>query len=176
MEIKTILDTYNRYLDTFKDADTDIFTNYAKITDFIDTNCNGLDELDWLKSTLDRHCIGRNIKEIKNKNIKVKANCADGWSTHVVESGYRLLNNIQRADKVGDSNTYNVNIYNFLKLADSQNPHLQLYLYLCFSDRIGSGLFTVTRAEIEEAAQKASKAVKKASEQSPTEDSEADWS
>ena len=155
MEIQTIIDTYRRYLDTFKDGNADIFTNYGKITDFIDTNCKGSDELAKLNSSLSRHCIGKNIWEIRNKNIKVKAHCTDGWSTVVVEHGYKLLKAIKSAERVGDSNAYKVNLRNFYDLANNQKPHLQLYLYLCYADRIGNGLFSVSWSEIEEAARRA---------------------
>ena len=157
MEIKTVLETYSRYLDTFKDGNADIINNYEKIINFIDTNCKG-DKLLDLNGVLTRHCIGRNIMEMKKRGINAKASRSDGWSTAVVTEGYRLLGIIRQADKMDDPNTFKLSLFNFFELANQQPPHLQLYLYMCYSDRIHDRLFDVSMAEMEDAALKASEA------------------
>lgn len=169
MEIKTVLETYSRYLDTFKDGNADIINNYEKIINFIDTNCKG-DKLLDLNGVLTRHCIGRNIMEMKKRGINAKASRSDGWSTAVVTEGYRLLGIIRQADKMDDPNTFKLSLFNFFELANQQPPHLQLYLYMCYSDRIHDRLFDVSMAEIEDAALKASEAkATEETEPSPTE-------
>jgi hypothetical protein len=57
---------------------------------------------------------------------------------------------------------YILNLRNFFKLVDCQNPHVQLYLYLCYADRVDANLFEVSMEEIEEAAAKAVKAEEEA--------------
>ena len=148
MDSKTIVETYKRYLNTFKDKDSDLFDNYGRITDFIDTKC----ESEELRSLLYQHCIGKNLKEIRKRNIKIKDYSTDGWSTVVTSNGYQLLKNIRTAEREGDYEAYKLNLYSFFKLADNQKPHLQLYLYLCYADRIGESLFAVPMEEIEEVA------------------------
>ena len=158
MEIKEILDCYNRYLQTLSTS-TDLFSNYSKIMDFIDKNC--FNELD---SLLARHCIGQNLKVIRKRDIKIKSCCIEGWSTVAVSEGYRLLERIQRASRLGDEESYKLNLYNFFKLVDTQKPHVQLYLYLCYADRVDARLFEVSMEEIGEAAAKAEEEAALASE------------
>ena len=74
MDSKTIVETYKRYLNTFKDKDSDLFDNYGRITDFIDTKC----ESEELRSLLYQHCIGKNLKEIRKRNIKIRDYSTDG--------------------------------------------------------------------------------------------------
>lgn len=150
MDAKTILDTYKRYLHTLNGADADLFTNYGKITDFINSECKE----SGLRLALFTHCLGKNLEVIRGRGIKIKTLCTEGWSSKVVEEGYGLLRSIKRAEKADDMDAYGISLYRFFKLASKQRPHLQLYLYLCFGDRIGDKLFKTTMAEIEEAARK----------------------
>jgi len=164
MSIQIILDTYKRYLQTLNDRDCDLFQNYTKIKDFIDNNSTNE-----LNSALSRHCIGQNLKMIRKRDIKIKSCCTDGWSTHAVSEGYRMLEKIQRASRLGHEDSYKLNLYNFFKLVDCQNPHVQLYLYLCYADRVDANLFEVSMEEIEEAAAKAVKAEEEAANPCETE-------
>ena len=150
METQTVFETYKRYLETFKDKNADLFGNYGKITNFIDTNCEGDD----LRYLLSMHCIGRNLDEIRKRNIKIKDYSTDGWSTVVTSNGYQLLRKIKEAEREGDMNAYKLNLHRFYTLAENQAPHLQLYLYLCYSDRIDERLFKVSMDEIEAEAKK----------------------
>ena len=70
----------------------------------------------------------------------------------MTSNGYQLLRNIRTTEREGDYEAYKLNLYSFFKLADNQKPHLQLYLYLCYADRIGESLFAVPMEEIEEVA------------------------
>lgn len=160
MDIQTILGTYKRYLQTFKDKDSDLFHNYQKIRNFIDSNCNDK----FLSDSLTRHCIGKNVREIAKRNFKIKDDCTDGWSSAVTMEGYQLLSNIRKIERNYDDAAYKLNLYKFFKLAENQLPHLQLYLYYCFCNRIGEGLFRVSMEEIEEAAAKAEEEAALASE------------
>lgn len=164
MNIQVILDTYKRYLKTLNDRGCDHFSNYGKIMDFIDNNSSNE-----LNSVLSRHCIGQNLKMIRKRDIKIKSCCTEGWSTLAVSEGYRLLERIQRASRLGHEDSYKLNLHNFFKLVDCQNPHVQLYLYLCYADRVDARLFKVSMEEIEEAAAKAVKAEEEAANPCETE-------
>lgn len=164
MSIHIILDTYKRYLQTLNDRDCDLFQNYTKIKDFIDNNSSNE-----LNSVLSRHCIGQNLKVIRKRDIKIKSCCTEGWSTLAVSEGYKLLERIQRASRLGHEDSYKLNLYNFFKLVDYQNPHVQLYLYLCYADRVDANLFEVSMREIEEAAAKAIKTEEEAANPCETE-------
>lgn len=164
MSIQIILDTYKRYLQTLNDRDCDLFQNYTKIKDFIDNNSSNE-----LNSVLSRHCIGQNLKVIRKRDIKIKSCCTEGWSTLAVSEGYKLLERIQRASRFGMQESYILNLRNFFKLVDCQNPHVQLYLYLCYADRVDANLFEVSMEEIEEAAAKAVKAEEEAANPCETE-------
>lgn len=155
MEVKTILDTYKRYLRTLNCSDAELFTNYKKITDFINENC----EDDTLRTALYFSCIGKNLREIKKRNLRI-IDCSNGdWDSEAVKKGYRLIDNIKKYDLYIDPEAYRVNSYRFWKLAMAQCPYVQLFLYLCFADRLEfHKLFAVSMKEIEEAAQKASEA------------------
>ena len=155
MEVKIILDTYKRYLRTLNCSDAELFTNYKKITDFINENC----EDDTLRTALYFSCIGKNLREIKKRNLRI-IDCSNGdWDSEVVKKGYRLIDNIKKYDLYIDPEAYRVNSYRFWKLAMAQCPYVQLFLYLCFADRLEfHKLFAVSMKEIEEAAQKASEA------------------
>ena len=109
-------------------------------------------------------------QKLRERGINAKASRSDGWSTAVVTEGYRLLGIIRQADKMDDPNTFKLSLFNFFELANQQPPHLQLYLYMCYSDRIHDRLFDVSMAEIEDAALKASEAkATEETEPSPTE-------
>ena len=151
MDSKTVLDVYKRYLHTLDGADAELFTNYGKIRDFIDSKCDNFG----LWFALFSHCVRMNLKVIRERNIKIKSLCPEGWSSEVVQEGYRLLRNFKKAVKDDDLDSLKVNFYKFVKLAKAQNPHLQLYLYLCYDDRINNKLFKGTMEEIEEAAARA---------------------
>ena len=148
METKMILDTYKRYLETFKDKDTDLFTNYEKMRDFIDTNCdNNL----WL--TLTCHCIGKNVREIEERGFKVKDQCPNGWDASVTKKGYQLIRNIEKHKEDSDLSTYAINFHRFVDLANKQNPYLQLYLWYCFN-KLDNRLLGITLKEVEEEAKR----------------------
>ena len=155
MESKTILDTYKRYLRTLNCSNAELFTNYKTITDFISENSEG-DEL-WL--LLQLHCIGKNLKEIRRRGIMVKDYCKGDWDALAIRKGCKLIENIKMFEMLGDSESYKANSYNFweLILKRTQSPYVQLFLLLCFADRLEyHKLFAVSMKEIEEAAQKAS--------------------
>ncbi|WP_028902737.1 hypothetical protein [Prevotella sp. P6B4] len=167
MEAKTILDTYKRYLQTLKSKDSELFTNYSKIKDFIDKHCDDQE----LFGLLYRHCIGSNIREIRHRNFKIKDLCTEGWSSAAVKEGYELLKNLKRYEFPLEEKAYAINFKKFAELADNQNAHVELYLWYCFSNECGDSLFRVTMQEIEEAAYQALKAEKEASTEieTPTE-------
>ena len=154
MDTKTVLETYKRYLKTLKDWDSDLFRNYGRIKHFIDTNCND----DELRALIYRHCIGKNIQEIRHRNFKIKDNCEEGWSSAATMEGYRLLGNLKKHEDDYDLTTFAINFRRFAELADSQNSHVELYLWYCYCNRIGDRLFRVSMEEIEEAAANAIKA------------------
>lgn len=159
MQTKTVLETYKRYLRTLNCSDAELFTNYKTITDFIQEHCEDAD----LWGLLLRHCIGKNLKEIRRRGISVKDYCKGDWDSLAIRKGCRYIDNIKKFNMYGDSEAYKVNSYNFWKLSDKQNPYVQLFLYLCFADRLEyHKLFEPSMKEIEEAASKAS-------ELSPTE-------
>jgi len=165
METKTILETYKRYLRTLNCSDAELFTNYKTMTDFIKKNCE--DEELW--GLLLRNCIGKNLMEIRKRGIRAKDYCGGDWDALAIRKGCKLIENIKKYDIFVEPDAYKVNSYNFWKLSDTQNPYAQLFLYLCFADRLSMNkLFEPSMKELEDAALKAS-------EQSPTEDSEADW-
>lgn len=159
METKIVLDTYKRYLRTLNCSDAELFTNYKTMTDFIERNC----EDNELVGLLVRHCIGKTLNEIRKRGIRVKDYCKGDWDALAIRKGCRLIENIKKYDLFVEPDAYRVNSYNFGKLADKQNPYVQLFLYLCFADRLSMfKLFEPSMKEIEEAASKAS-------ELSPTE-------
>jgi hypothetical protein len=167
MEVKTILDTYKRYLRTLNCSDAELFSNFKKITDFINDNC----EDDELSTALYFGCIGKNLNEIRKRNLRIIDFSNGDWDSEAVKQGYRLIDNIKKYDLFIDPDAYKVNSYRFWELALAQSPYLQLFLCLCFADRLGlHRLFAVSMKEIEEAAQKASELEEiKQTAQSPTE-------
>lgn len=168
MEVKTILDTYKRYLHTLNCSDAELFTNYKKITDFINDNC----EDDELRIALYFGCIGKNLREIRKRNLRI-IDCSNGdWNSDAVKQGYRLIDNIKKYDLYVEPDAYKVNSYRFWELALAQCPYVQLFLFLCFADRLDyHKLFAVSMKEIEEAAQKASELEEmQQTAQSPTEE------
>lgn len=155
METKKILDTYKRYLRTLNCSDADLFTNYQKIMDFIKENCEDA-ELDAL---ICRDCIGKNLNQIRKRNLKIKDYCKGDWDALAAKKGCRLIDNIKKYDLYVDRSAYITNSRNFWELADKQNPYVQLFLYLSFADRLSmKRLFEVSMKELEEAARKAIKA------------------
>lgn len=162
MEAKTILDTYKRYLRTLNCSDAELFTNYQKMMDFINENCSDAE----LEALIFRHCIGKNLNQIRKRGIRAKDYCKGNWDALAVHDGCRLIDNIKKYDLYVDADAYMVNSQNFWRLAERQSPYVQLFLYLCFADRLFmKRLFEVSMKELEEATQKAS-------EQSPTEDND----
>jgi len=153
MEAKTILDTYKRYLRTLNCSDAGLFINYKRITDFINENC----EDDELWKALYFGCIGKNLREIRKRNLRI-IDCSNGyWNSDAVKKAYRLIDNIKKYDLYIEPDAYKVNSYRFWELAIAQSPYVQLFLFLCFADRLDyHKLFAVSMKEIEEAAQKAS--------------------
>ena len=166
MDIKTITETYKRYLKTFNDKDSNLFVNYGKIKNFIDTNCEDGE----LRSLLWRDSIGRSVREIRKREIKVRDRCTLGWSTDVTKEAYQLIKNIKRHENDYDLATYAVNFYKFARLADGQNPYLELYLWYCFDNADGVGrLLKVSMEEIEEAAANAVKPEEESGTENETE-------
>ena len=153
METRTILETYKRYLRTLNCSDAELFTNYKKIMDFIKENCEDANLLKLLRL----HCIGSNIKEIRKRGIRIKDYSNGVWDAMVVKRGCRLLDNIKKYDIYVDADAYKVNSHNFWELSFKQSPYVQLFLFLCFADRLSmSKLFEPSMKELEEAASKAS--------------------
>lgn len=148
METKKILDTYKRYLETFKDKDANLFTNYAKMRDFIDTNCDNS-----LWGVLTRHCIGKNVREIEKRGFKVKDQCPSGWNASVTKKGYQLIKNMRKHQEDFDNSVFLVTFYRFARLAHEQNPYLQLYLWYCYN-QMDKRLLGTTLKEVEEEAQR----------------------
>ena len=146
MNTETVLDTYKRYLQTFKDKDSDLFSNYAKIREFINTNCH--DDLWFLMMS---HCIGENVREIEKRGFKVKDQCPIGWDTSVTKKGYQLIKNMQKHKEDFDNTVFMVNFYKFAHLAHEQNPYLQLYLWFCYN-QMDKRLLGTTLREVEESA------------------------
>lgn len=148
MEANEILKTYQRYLQTINDAtNCDLFNNYKKMKDFMQTNCTD-NEL-WFN--LKRHSIGRNIKEIEKRGFKIRDVCTSGWNASITKESYRLLRKIKEHENDGDMSTYTINFRKFVELADKQNPYLELYLWYCF-DKIDNKLLKVTMNEVVKAA------------------------
>ena len=151
METKTVLDTYKRYLRTLNCSDAELFTNYKKIMDFIKENCDDGE----LWGLLLRHCIGKTLKEIRERGIRAKDYSKGDWDALAIRKGCRLIDNIKRFDLI-DPDAYKVNSHNFWELADKQSSYVQLFLYLCFADRLSMNkLFEPSMKELEEAASKA---------------------
>lgn len=166
MNTKTILDTYKRYLRRFQNCtDTELFTNYKKIMDFIKQNT--LD--DELKFVLTFHCIGINVKRLKMRGIKIKDFSNGDWDAVAAKKGCKLIENMKKYDLFVLPDTYKVNFYNFITLTQEQSPYVQIFLYLSFYNRLGGKLFEFTMKEVEEAARAAIEAEEKLAE-SPTEE------
>ena len=163
MEAKTILDTYKRYLRTLNCSDAELFTNYKKMTDFVRENCED-DEL-WVDLLFS--CIGKCLREVRKRNLRIK-DCSNGdWNSVAVKKGCRLIDNIKKYDLLVDLDAYKLNSHRFWELAKVQSPYVELFLYLCFADRLNAHkLFEVSMEKIEEAARKASEAEE--SVQTPT--------
>ena len=155
MEARTILDTYKRYLRTLNCSDADLFTNYKKMMDFNRENCEDAE----LGALIMRGCIGKNLKEIRKRNLKIKDYCKGDWDSLAAKKGCRLIDNIKKYDLYIDRDAYIANSRNFWELAEKQSPHIQLFLYLCFADRLSMNrLFEVSTKDLEEATKKAIKA------------------
>ena len=118
METKTILETYKRYLRTLNCSDAELFTNYKTMTDFIKKNCE--DEELW--GLLLRHCIGKNLMEIRKRGIRAKDYCGGDWDALAIRKGCKLIENIKKYDIFVEPDAHKVNSYNFWKLSDTQNP------------------------------------------------------
>jgi hypothetical protein len=97
------------------------------------------------------------ILEIRKRNLRI-IDCSNGdWNSDAVKKAYRLIDNIKKYDLYIEPDAYKVNSYRFWELAIAQSPYVQLFLFLCFADRLDyHKLFAVSMKEIEEAAQKAS--------------------
>ena len=167
MNTKTILDTYKRYLRTFKkNTDTELFTNYGKIMDFIEQNT--LD--DELRVMLMFHCIGINVKKVKKRGIKIKDFSNGAWDAVTAKEGCKLIENMKKYDFFVLPDTYKVNFYNFIALTKEQSPYVQLFLFLNFYNRLGGKMFEVTMKEVEEAARASIEAEEEMLATSPTEE------
>ena len=155
MEVKTILDTYKRYLRTLNCSDAELFTNYKKMKDFINEHCKGDD----FGAALEWNFIGRNLEEIRKRGIRIKDYSNGAWDALAAKKGCMLIERIKKLDLFFEKDAYKVNSWNFWKLAEKQSPYTQLFLYKCFAERLGmSRLFEVSMEEIEKAAAMAIKA------------------
>ena len=154
METRKILETYKRYLQTIEDLNSDLFTNYKTISKFLYDKCNDNE----LSTLMNLHCIGQVVQEIKRRDIRIKDVCKEGWSSSATQEGYRLLRNMKNHQYDFDNTTFIINFKRFMELIKNQSPYVELYLWYCYSNEIGTRLFRVSMSEIEEAAANAIKA------------------
>lgn len=120
-----IIKAYERYLSSLGQNKNEVFKNFDRMYQYLTNKV----EDDKLYQVLTVDCIYKTLKVVRDKQLRFKDGSCE-WHKSSIDKAYQLIENIEKAVRHEDWDTYKINVFRLFKLAkEEESPNTRLFIY-----------------------------------------------